>query len=587
MSRPRSILFALMSALFTLTFILNSAASAQERMAPRCVDVGPLPDEPEYCGCTWGRVLFHGEPIDGVVVTLEFQGAVFTDTTSVSETGPSADYAANPYAHFGLSAFDGGDGALHGDVITAKATIGNQIISRTFRALPDGNGLQNIDLVIPDALWEPYAGDGYTRTLTIADNTLWAGGDAGVMAVDLDSNVVTTYSVPAVHALSSSEDNHVWAAGETGVYAFAGGTVQTHNAGIMTPLTMISAHGDEVLVGNPHEQLAIFSDITGRMGWTTLITPSIDTIHSLAIDGEGQYWVNGGNGAFRHNGTAWSEHYTVDSDGIGANTVSVAQSSASAMWLGTKPPDSSPDAKGGISRFDFASQIWKTYGEAHGLVTRNSGFSRVVHDVHDIRIDPQGRAWAAVGNAVQFQVNADEWGAFTSADGLPNATIDAVAVSDSGAWAGSADGLYRQNPNLIAGTPPTATIVTATLEANTFNLHATAHDMDEDDTISVWEWTVLETGEPLCSTRMCSASADLLNLPTEPFTVSLRVQDDEGMWSTVQKQGGFSYVPTAVRVGVISAEQPHSSIFLLSLLLLATSFAIGVWKSTQKPFVTM
>lgn len=570
MSRQIAIFLAPAGALFMLLVILNSATFAEGRLGPRCIDVGPL--SADYCGCTWGRVLFHGEPLVGVPVTLEYGGQLFSGTTQVNDVGPAADYAENPFPYFDLSAYDAGNGALHGDVITATAIVGGIVISRTYRALPDEIGLQNIDLVVPDAAWELYTADNYTSDLLIVDDILWAAGTAGVRTVDLSNGATTNRSTAPVYALAQGADGRVWSAGELGVYEFVSGGVQQHDPQIALPVTAIATDGSQVLVTN-QTQLAEYDSgvVRSAASWMTLAKPNTNTIFDVSIDGSGAYWVSGDNGAFRHNGTGW-DTFTVVNDGLASDKVVSAESTPTHVWIGTDPPSggSSNGGNGGISQFDLATSSWKTYTQAHGLRASKSPFGStiIVHDVYDITFDAAGNAWAAVENAVQFQPHSARWGAYTAADGLPGSPIHAVAVHESGGWAASADGLYRQNPALIAGTAPTATIVTATLAANTLTLHATAHDTDADDTIATWEWTVLETGEPLCSTMSCTVSAELLDLPPSSFTVALRVQDDEGMWSDVQMEEGLAYVPTVVGLGGISADDHISPTLFVAFLLL-------------------
>lgn len=61
------------------------------------------------------------------------------------------------------------------------------------------------------------------------------------------------------------------------------------------------------------------------------------------------------------------------------------------------------------------------------------------------------------------------------------------------------------------------------------------HGVDGNETgkrIVVGDWTSAQD-EPLCTTAACSLPHDLLT-PGQ-YTVALRVQDDEGVWSAAEK----------------------------------------------------
>jgi hypothetical protein len=95
-------------------------------------------------------------------------------------------------------------------------------------------------------------------------------------------------------------------------------------------------------------------------------------------------------------------------------------------------------------------------------------------------------------------------------------------------------GLDRLDREATPGEPPTAQIdavypPTVTV-GTTLTLSGGGLDGDEGgERIVAWDWRSDRDG-PLCTTAACALPHDLLT-PGE-HTVALRVQDDEGVWST-------------------------------------------------------
>ena len=82
-------------------------ADETDRMPARpigqhCKNVGPLADDPDFCGCTWGAVYAFGKPVQGAKIKISV-GNTFSLTQSSpngGETYPTYDF--------------------HGDVLGAK-----------------------------------------------------------------------------------------------------------------------------------------------------------------------------------------------------------------------------------------------------------------------------------------------------------------------------------------------------------------------------------------------------------------------------------------------------------------------------------
>jgi hypothetical protein len=84
--------------LFLVAAMFQALAAPEMPTGDHCGDVGPLPiDDPDFCGCTWGEVLFHGQPAPGAAVTLTYGSGFVTGTTrfTLLEDEPYFDLTAH------------------------------------------------------------------------------------------------------------------------------------------------------------------------------------------------------------------------------------------------------------------------------------------------------------------------------------------------------------------------------------------------------------------------------------------------------------------------------------------------------------
>jgi hypothetical protein len=178
-------------------------------LGPHCIGSGPLPlDDPTFCGCTWGTVYYRGQPVTGANISLQF-GAQITHTLAQKEDTETFPFYSLSGAKLG---------AQRSDNMTVSVEFAGQTAVRTFRALPNSEGEQQITLVLPEqGVWTPWISGGYTRTLAVNGATLWAGGPAGLLAVDLTTGVSVTQNLPwsnlSVVGIASDANNHRWVIG--------------------------------------------------------------------------------------------------------------------------------------------------------------------------------------------------------------------------------------------------------------------------------------------------------------------------------------------------------------------------------------
>ena len=82
--------------------LVNQALRTQAMPAVRhCVGVGPLPLNEDFCGCTWGQVLFRGQAVAGATVTLAFGDDVTTTVTGLDVVDSSLVFSTTAY-HLGV-----------------------------------------------------------------------------------------------------------------------------------------------------------------------------------------------------------------------------------------------------------------------------------------------------------------------------------------------------------------------------------------------------------------------------------------------------------------------------------------------------
>jgi hypothetical protein len=532
--------------LFLLMLGLRAQAGPEAPLGQHCGAVGPLPtDDPEYCGCTWGPVLFHGRAVRGAAVTLTFgSGAV------ISVTGFTA---LEPVPYFDLTAHE--LGARRGDMVTLTARFAGRTITRAIRAWPDVDGEQHVVLALPErGVWHPWVTGGYTRALALDGDVVWAGGPAGVLSLSLSSGVSVTHVLPwadpAVRALAVGTDGHVWAAGAGGVAEFDGQAWQTH----ATPLT----HAPRALAVDPIGGTVWVGDQGGNVAAYTGAWQMVRTfdapVRALTVDRDGHAWVGiRDEGVYQEGNGNWTRHRAVE--GLASDRVLAAASDSQAVWFGTWPGLDGEGPRGGVARYDLATGTWRAYTTAHGL-PRDATFSQSPAPVYALALGEEGTMWAGTTDGVRFLADVDWWAAYTATHGLRAGPVRAVVAGRGTAVAATAVGLDRLDLAAVPGAPPTAWIdvpaapVTVT-EGTTLALYGGGMDGDEGGArIVAWDWSSSRDG-PLCTAVACALPHSLFT-PGSHF-IALKVQDDEGVWSTpvveaVWVEGDWRvYLPLVVR----------------------------------------
>ncbi len=508
---------------------LNPVMAAPSAPTARhCRDISPLDDE-DWCGCTWGKVLFQGRSVSGITVTLSFEGSNSDVVTFLSDD--------EPFPYFSMTGAD--LGAHRGDMMTLTAQIAGQSIEHSFRALPDSEGEQEVSLVfLEQGIWSPFATGGYTRTMVLENDTAWAGGSAGILAIDLASGAGTPHTLPGsdqdVKAIAVGIDGHIWTAVSNTVAEYDGTTWHVHpnpTGGTLRTLAVNPANGHIWLGGGDDTQgtVAVYDgswQVAGVFG-----VP----VTAVTIDKTGRTWAaTWGDGVYRQDGNGGWTHYRI-ADGLASDWVLSATTTAEAVWFGTKPYISSEHGpRGGIARYDLNAGIWQTYMIEHGLPP-DIMLPQAPAPVYSLAAKLDGSVLAGTEQGVSFLV--DEigwWGIYTATHGLESGMVTAVAANSTTTLAASMNGIDQLDSEAVPGTAPTAQIITVSPSVLTVgtNLELEGSGVDGDEggeKIVAWDWSSSLDG-PLCTTASCSLPYHIFSPGTH--VIEFRVLDDEGVWST-------------------------------------------------------
>lgn len=506
-------------------------------MAPdgrHCGGVGPI--DPDFCGCTWGAVYYRGQPIADVPVMLGVGGATLAATFNHAAR-------TEPYPFYAVSGSE--LGAKRGDTMTMTVTLGNVTATRTFRAEPaqsgENQGEQEIALVLPEqGAWQPWLSGGYTRTLLVDDQSIWAGGPAGLLRIDSQTGITAVqslpWSTPQVSALAQSRSGEQWAAGPHQLARRIGGQWQA----VAPPFSA----SIRALAFDEHGRLWVGGGDTGGAlarydgTWQT-VTAIAQPIMTLTVAASAELWAGTwGGGVYRRAAQdgdlnqGWQQIRVVD--GLSSDYILSAVGQGADLWFGTRPYTGSQGALGGISHYNSATGQWQRYGTAEGLPAAGD-LPQAPARIYALAIDHDGVLWAGTDRGIHLQITPNRW----LTDTATTAPVYALATDAALVMATTADGvLHRLDRQVTPGAPPSAAFTrgqgATILRAGQLDLAATAVDQDEGATTTApqiygWNW-ISDRDGPLCTTAgRCTFSAAGLSLGEHQIT--LRVQDDEGVWS--------------------------------------------------------
>jgi hypothetical protein len=483
-------------------------------------------DNQDFCGCTWGAVRFRGRPVPGAAITLTVSGGG-------AVTGTTRENEVEPMPYYDVTAHD--LGARRGDILTLAVRFAGQTVSRVIRAWPDAYGEQRVDLVFPErGTWTPWIDGGYTRTLAVAGELVWAGGPAGVISAGLTSGVSVTqllpWANPAVRTLVVDNDGHVWAAGDEGLAEFDGNSWQTHTIPLSDTLRALAVDrgSGAIWLGDGDGAEGHVARYSGS--WQ--MAGRFDApVMALAVDGMGRAWAGTwGLGAYRQDGAGGWVRYRA-ADGLASDNVLSAAATEDGVWFGTFPYLTGDGTRGGVAHYRLASGTWRAYTTVHGLPAVPLGGHTASAPVYALSSAGDRTIWAGTEVGVSFLADDGWWGGYTATHGLRAGPVFAISAAGESAIAAPSGGLDRLDPSAPIGVAPVAQIDTvdpSTLTLGTsLLLDGTGLDGD-GGAIAAWAWSSSLDG-PLCTAPSCQLPYDLFS--PGGHTITLRVQDDEGMWS--------------------------------------------------------
>lgn len=531
---PRIVAAVIAAAGLTLALVavmLSTPASAQPQ-GQHCGDGGPIGD-PEYCGCTWGEVVFHGQAVVGATLTLSFAGQTVTDVVAVE--------VPDELPYYSLTGHD--LGAQRGDIITLTASFAGEVVTRTIRALPDEDGEQHVVLAFPEReAFVPYLSDGYTRTLAVDGNTLWAGGPEGLASVDVLSGHVTPHPLPwqqgGVEVLAVRNATELWVAAGNALARLKDGVWnQVAPPPSLTAIRALAADpvSGDLWVGGAAGAAGIAARYTDA--WHDLKSFG-QPVTALILDANGAVWAGTwGDGAYQRRADGGWTRFR-DIDGLASNRVMSLAAANDFVWVGGAPYLSGLGPRGGVSRYDLDQGSWQTYGTAQGLPAAPDGLNpNLPAPVVALAVDEAGEPWAGTSSGVYALVTPSWWNRYSAPNGASTSAATAVAAGEQVFLATSA-GISRLQLDITPGNPPSAAIANAQPVTVTkgidreFVLDSTGADSDEGGLeVVAWDWWSDRDG-PLCTKALCALEVDTLSFGDH--VLSLRVQDDEGVWSPVQ-----------------------------------------------------
>lgn len=284
----------------------------------------------------------------------------------------------------------------------------------------------------PAGQWRTYPTGDLVTALAAHGDTLWVGTSNGAIRfnrLDGNSTRYTTADGLVAPAISSI------AVDRNGVVLFGawGGNASKFDGQSWTPFYFVEGGQDNVNVSG------IAIDSLGRywfglygygvygLGehYTTADGLAEDYVLSLAASGT-EIWIGTRLGLSWFNGHTWLT-YTAK-DGLTSPTVTaLAVDNLGNLWAGTY--------NGGVNRLD--GQGWRGFTTADGLPD---------DQINDIVIDAAGQPWIATAKGAAF-FDGQNWTTITSANGLLADHVTALAVDDDGhIWFGSPEGLTEYIP---------------------------------------------------------------------------------------------------------------------------------------------
>ena len=175
---------------------------------------------------------------------------------------------------------------------------------------------------------------------------------------------------------------------------------------------------------------------------------------SLLQDRLGQMWAGGGSGVYRWNGSVVERYYSGNTSGVlaGDHVTSLVEDSAGLLWIAVtgglatfdgsewrslRPPSSDPSRVDVLKR-DHLGRLWiaspagleRLDGASWTAIPRDIGIPP--SQINSLFEDRDGNLWMGTSDQGVFRFNGDQWGQYSTVDGLTETTVEGIVQDSTG-----------------------------------------------------------------------------------------------------------------------------------------------------------
>lgn len=297
--------------------------------------------------------------------------------------------------------------------------------------------------------WEQYMGQLQIRTMAKIHDTIWVGGETGLMKYELASGALTLFtkdnsSLPSnsIRDIEISADSSLWIATTGGLVKLKGSTWQvyrTQNSDIPDNSIFaleVDSDGTGIWVGMTSAGLAHFDGIR----WESYRVPdSFNEVNTLEMTYDGSLWVGTNtNGFAKFDGENWGEVFNTNNSPLAYNSIAkLAEGPDSSLWISTFG-----------QLLNYKNSEWQIWDPTDYLPNISS--------VNFLDVTSKGDIWmSAGGSLLQHYISLvsytnGEWNAYTYEDlELPlyhwDGISDMLSDSDGNLWFATQKGIIKHH----------------------------------------------------------------------------------------------------------------------------------------------
>lgn len=278
---------------------------------------------------------------------------------------------------------------------------------------------------------------GHILDIDIDHNTdnIWAGYFGGFAKLDANGNILASYNLASVYAITIGADNTKWI-GSTGDALLKLDESNPTNSPIYnTPINPGLSSNDIWSIAidkNNHTWVGTRYNGLSEFDGTTWRSYGEGFVRAIAVDSQNNKWFPYSTGLAKIDNTGNQTNYANAPSGINYpgepnGILTIAIDAGNKVWVGT--------AGAGLAKFDPVISAWTTY-------TNSSTIGGLPHDiVQAIVVDAQSNIWAGTqGGLAKF--DGTNWTTYTTSNsGLPHNDVRAIDIDSQGnLWIGTYSG---------------------------------------------------------------------------------------------------------------------------------------------------